>query len=393
PRLAEGMAPPSVSGDARPSDPPSRCGEDHGTGISQTTLDLQPAASKASLAVVDGPRTADPPSPYKRSRRRSLASIFKFGNGSTTHATDQSTTHSKSRVDLTSPTFPSERSGAAWDQSPGDHLYESDWDQLNSPSDIPGRNAYSHRPQRSNVDLPHSSDIREPQATNGIPIPTGKRRGSTKSRDVSVSRYGYSSASASAASLANSSVYGSAASQFSLHEAFGGRGAQGRREEDDKRRLKKPQSKAPRRPPSASGRRSKHSYSPSRQLISPTSSGITSPNLDLPQHTTRSSSRHSHLTEGGIPMASSSARSTSRSQQPPPSSSSMGELSQPILALTPENIVPLLVYAKEVRSKLADCLLELKALESDLLLSKPSRENDILDNGGAIEIETNGTRW
>ncbi|KAG9053585.1 hypothetical protein FS842_007775 [Serendipita sp. 407] len=393
-KSAEATTPPEVTGDAQRTDSSTRRSKENIASASQVTLDLQPAASKTSLAVADAPQVNDPPSPYKRSRRRSLASIFKFGNASTTQTVDQSSTRSKSRIDLTSPTFPSEHNGAVWDQNQGDHGHESDWDQLNSPSDVPGRNTYVHRGQNSNTDLLQSSNVRN-LSSNGIPIPTGRRRGSTASRDASVSRYGYSSASASAASLANSSVYGSAASHFSLHESMSGRVSQGQHEED-RRRLKKPPSKTPRRPPSASGRKSKRSFSrgsPTGQVISPITSTVTSPNLDQSYHSPRSSSRHSHVTESGsgVPMLPSSTRSVPVAQSQ--SLVSLTDLSQPRLALTPENIVPLLVYAKEVRLKLADCLMELKALESDLLLSKPSEDDDLLDSRGAIEIEAGGTRW
>jgi hypothetical protein len=73
------------------------------------------------------------------------------------------------------------------------------------------------------------------------------------------------------------------------------------------------------------------------------------------------------------------------------STSSTTDLAQPRLALTPENIVPLLVYAREVKLKLADCLIELKSLETDLILSKVGGE--YLDNNGAVEFVPDDNEW
>lgn len=365
-----------------------------------TTHDESPRGqSRDNLNVASPSKTKAPPSPYKRNRRRSLASIFKFGNASGTQTEDTPYSHSRSRVDLASP--PPIVSGYASSQFAGSRVEEgegpdmdSDWDQMNSPSDMPRGYAISQHDGPSAQDLSASAaSLRGRTAPMGIPITIGPRRkGSVVSRNASTSRHAYSSASASAASLVGSSVYGSAASQPSLHESFGGRMASDK-SDDERRRLKKPPSKQPRRPPSAVGRKSRPSPSQSSssiQLPSSTPPAATSPLPDRPYHSTRSASLQSpNISDPSnrpyLPVSTRSAPLRGIS------SSSATDLSETKLALTPENIIPLLVYAREVKLKLADCLVELKSIETDLLLSKVGGE--YLDNNGAVEfVPDDGTR-
>lgn len=362
------------------------------TSNSQVSLSQTGAISRDNLnatstthSTASPPSGGQPPSPYKRSRRRSLASIFKFGAG--TQPRDRSMSRSQSRVDLTSPTFPNGDHGAQW--YPGNassHDIDSEWDCINSPSDVPGRNAFAHQSQSSNLDVASTvSDKRGRTAPVGIPISNRSRRGSRAGGDMSASQHAYSSASASVASLAGSSIYGSAASHQSLHESFGGRSYTDK-SEDERRRLRKPPSKTPRRPPSAGGRRSRPSSSSgsAAQIMSPTPSTTMPAGLDRSYHTSRSVSGQSHVKVNGT----SSMRAAGV-----PSSVSSGDLSQPKLALTPDNIVPLLIYAREVKHKIAECLIQLKSLESDLLLSIPGTGTELHDDSGAIEIAPQGSRW
>jgi hypothetical protein len=104
---------------------------------------------------------------------------------------------------------------------------------------------------------------------------------------------------------------------------------------------------------------------------------------DRPYYSTRSGNHQSP----NLPEHSSHPYSSASTRSAPThgvQSSSVTDLSQPRLALTPENIIPLLVYAREVKLKLADCLVELKSLEADLLLSKVGGE--CLKHNGAVEL-------
>jgi hypothetical protein len=69
----------------------------------------------------------------------------------------------------------------------------------------------------------------------------------------------------------------------------------------------------------------------------------------------------------------------------------MTDISSPRLALTPENIVPLLVYAREVKVKLQECITEVKLLETDLLLARAAIE-DSEDTDGNASVEMHGGR-
>ncbi|PVF94378.1 hypothetical protein CPB86DRAFT_740719 [Serendipita vermifera] len=330
-----------------------------------------------SMASTPPQTQAIPPSPYKRSRRRSLASIFKFGNVSGSQSAPKSASRSRSRVDLTSPTAMSHHDdssrygGSRTDDQVGTDA-DSDWDHMNSPSDFPGRYGYQRNASVSNHDLSGSGSMgRGRVAPIGIPIGGQKsRRGSTVSRNQSHSRAPYGSASASNASLTGSSVFGSMPSHQSLHEALGMDKLSNDRSEDDRRKLKKVM-KSPRRPPSAGGRKSRPSPSqdsPPKPLPYSSSPPVTSPIADRPYYSTHFTSHQSQVS-----LASSTripATPSTRSLHAPSQSPSVADLAQPRLALTPENIVPLLVYAREVKSQLADCIAELKALESDLMLSK-----------------------
>jgi serine/arginine repetitive matrix protein 2 len=320
---------------------------------------------------------AAPPSPYKRSRRRSLASIFKFGNATGAPSGPKSASRSRSRVDLTSPTAISHDHSSRYDGSRTDDQgttdADSDWDHMNSPSDFPGRFGSHRNASVSNHDLSSTGSVgRGRIAPVGVPINGKKsRRGSTVSRNQSLSRPLYSSASPSNASLTSSSVFGSMPSHQSLHEVLGVDRTTDT--EDDRRRLKKAM-KSSRRPPSAGGRKSRPSpsqTSPPRPLPYSSSPPVTSPIADRPYYSTHFTSHQSQIS-----LASSTripAAASTRSLHAPSQSPSAADLAQPRLALTPENIVPLLVYAREVKSQLADCIAELKVLESDLLLSKVVR--------------------
>ena len=385
---------PRESMDVTPTEDVAQSNVGQLTSASQASLSQAAAISRDNLtatstthSTASPPSGGQPPSPYKRSRRRSLASIFKFGTG--TQPRDRSMSRSRSRVDLTSPTFPNGDHGAQW--YPGNASsqdLDSEWDCMNSPSDMPGRNAFAHQSQSSNLDVAGtiSGDTRGRTAPVGIPISQRSRRGSKTGGDPSASQHAYSSASASVASLVSSSVYGSTASHHSLHESFGGRSYTDK-SEDERRRLRKPPSKAPRRPPSAGGRRSRPSSSSgsAAQLMSPTPSATMPAGLDRSYPAGRSVSGQSQVKTN--PTASM------RSAAGLPSSVSSSDLPQPRLALTPDNIVPLLVYAREVKHKIAECLMELKSLESDLLLSIPGAATELHDDYGAIEICPQGSQW
>lgn len=348
--------------------------------------------SRDNLNVASPAQAEASQSPYKRNRRRSLASIFKFGGTSGNQSENRSLSHSRSRIDLASPPplpigggYPnSQYGGSRVDDNTGADA-DSDWDQLNSPSDRSGRYAGSQHAGSSAQDLSPPA-TRGRVAPVGIPITNSSRRGSsTVSHNASSSRVAYSSASASAASLVSSSVYGSAASQLSLHESFGGRRASDK-SDDERRRLKKPPSKQPRRPPSASGRKTGPTSSQdsfSAQRTDPPPPSVASPMADRPYYSTRSTSHKSPSIPEypAHPYPSASTRSAPLHGNPAPKTA---DLSQSRLALTPENIIPLLVYAREVKLKLADCLVELKSIESDLLLSKVGGEH--FDNDVAVEF-------
>ncbi len=387
------------------------------TGVARASIDqARPAALSDDTPALDGSaaghstdnlnvaspaQTGAPPSPYKRNRRRSLASIFKFGNTSSAQSEDRSISRSRSRVDLASPPpfssgyTSSHHTGSRAEENTGTDV-DSDWDQMSSPSDLPGRYAVSQQ-AGSSQDLSGSPTlVRGRVAPVGIPITGTSRRGSSiVSRNASTSRVAYSSASASAASLVSSSVYGSAASQLSLHESFGGRVA-GDRSDDERRRLKKPPSKQPRRPPSAGGRKSQpilsqgSSSGPLSNPDPPPPLPPASPMVDRQYYSTRSAS-HKSPSIPEYPTHPYPSASTRSAPMHGVSASSATDLSQPRLALTPENIVPLLVYAREVKLKLADCLVELKSLESDLLMSKVGGE--YLDNDGAVEFAPDEGTW
>ena len=348
------------------------------------------ACSKDNLNVSRPAQAGAPPSPYKRNRRRSLASIFKFGSASTAPAEDKVVHSSRSRVDLASPSgySSSYNTSSRADDSTGPDA-DSDWDQLNSPSDIPGRHLTSRHTRSSAQDLSSTVLKGGRPAPINIPVSNSSRAGS--SRHASASRNTFASASASSASLVSSSVYGSAASQASLHESFGGRGGSGN--EDERRRLKKAPMRQSRRPPSTGARRSQPSSSqhssPGKKLSS-TPPVVTSPILNRPYYSTRSATGHSPP----VPENSTHPYSSASTRLAPihgTSASSSTDLSQSRLALTPGNIVPLLVYAREVKLKLADCLVELKALETDLLLSKVGGE--YLENDGTVEFVPEDGEW
>jgi hypothetical protein len=330
-------------------------------------------------------QASDPPTPYKRNRRRSLASIFKFGNSSAVE--DKSVSRSRSRVDLVAASGDesSSRYGGSRADDSGTADADSDWDRMSSPSDVPGRSksmkkmhSFSQESSASGTSRGRAAPVNIPAV---IPVPGGgsrSRRGSgTVARTASMTRQIYNSASASAASLISSSVFGSSTSQHSLHESFGGRRAMDAAAdayEDDRKRLKKPV-KSPRRPPSVSGRRSRP----------PSIQGSTSGRLDQSQYPTRS--RSSTLNGPGHGRSPGLNGISSINS----SNGSTTDLSQPKLALTPANIVPLLVYAREVKLKLADCLIEIKNLETDLLLA--SGLPDERDRNGEVEIEIPGAHW
>lgn len=363
----------------------SRASIDQSRSVSQAPPSPRPGLSRENLNISSPPQTGAPPSPYKRNRRRSLASIFKFGSSSSTAQNeDKLLTYSRSRIDLASPTpgeDPNTRHGGGLrvDDGPNTDI-DSDWDYMNSPSDIPGHYRTLQRKVSSSQDLSHSGyQSRGRTAPVGVPIGSS-RAGSTVSRNTSTSRHVYTSASASAASLASTSIYGSAASHQSLHEAFGGRGMSDK-SEDERRRLKKPV-RPPRRPPSAS-RRSIHTSSQTSlpgQVIGLTPPGIVSPIMDRAYPSTASTSHQSQT--ASLSNHSTSTHSISHRRRTP----SMTDMSSPRLALTPENIVPLLVYAREVKLKLQECITEVKLLETDLLLARAAVE-DKEDMDGSVELQ------
>lgn len=367
----------------------SRSSIDQSRSVSQAPPSPRAGLSRENLNVNTPAQTGAPPSPYKRNRRRSLASIFKFGNSSASQNEDKILSYSRSRIDLASPTPGEEpgfrHAGVRMDDGVNTDV-DSDWDYMNSPSDIPGRYKTLQRNVSSSQDLSNSAaQNRGRSAPVGVPIGSS-RGGSTVSRNTSTSRHVYTSASASAASLTSNSFYGSAASHQSLHEAFGGRGMSDK-SEDERRRLKKPV-KSPRRPPSAGKRRSIRASSQTSlpsQTIGITPPGITSPIMEQAYSATRSGSYQSQTST--LSHHLSSAHSASEGRRTP----SMTDASSPRLALTPENIVPLLVYAREVKVKLQECITEVKLLETDILLAKAAIE-DSEDTDGNGSVDMHGGR-
>jgi serine/arginine repetitive matrix protein 2 len=376
-------------------DEPARTSADYAAG-SRSSIDQSRSVSQAppspragylreNLNVGTPAQTGAPPSPYKRNRRRSLASIFKLGNLSTSQNEDKILSYSRSRIDLASPTPGEEpgfrHAGVRMDDGVNTDA-DSDWDYMNSPSDIPGRYKTLQRNLSSSQDLSNSAtQNRGRSAPVGVPIGSS-RGGSTVSRNTSTSRNVYTSASASAASLTSNSFYGSAASHQSLHEAFGGRGISDK-SEDERRRLKKPV-KSARRPPSAGRRKSirtsSHTSLPS-QTIGITPPGITSPIMEQAYSTALPGSYQSQTNT--LSHHSTFAHSVSECRRTP----SMTDISSPRLAFTPENIVPLLVYAREVKLKLQECITEVKLIETDLLLARAAIEdNEDTDGNGSVEM-------
>lgn len=349
----------------------SRGSMDHSRSTSQAPPSPHPGVSRESLGVVAPTKANNSPSPFKRNRRKSLASIFKFGGFSTSQTEDKMVDYSQSRIDLASPTpgdCPSKPFGDRMGADGGSNTdTESDWDHMNSPSDMPGRYKTSQSSISLIQDLSSSAIAdRGRSALVGAPTRQSSIRygSSTVSRNASTSRCVCDSASVSAASLISSSVMGSATSQQSLHEALGG-GAAVDRNNEEKTRLKKPV-KMSRRPP-VSRHRSAHTSSqsslPAYIANSIATSPTISPIIDGTCASGHDPSYHQVQTTSG---QSGSSHFTMQSRRPPNSV----DWTAPRLALTPESIIPLLVYAREVKLKVQECIEESRSVEKGLLAAR-----------------------